>query len=593
MRVTFTAGKRRKNHQARREDGGRENRVSDLSNRFEHKKEKTRRLLKRGLITFMDNNEFPLANTSDLRDGEMKEVSAGGARILLARVGEEFHAVGAACPHYGAPLAEGALCGTRVVCPWHHACFDVTTGDLEEPPALDSLPRYEVRIEGGRVLARVPEQAEDRVPPRMSKRDASDSRMFVILGAGAAGYAAAQTLREDGFRGRVVVITREDRGPYDRPNLSKDYLQGHAEPEWMPLRRDEFYKEHDIELLCEREVTRVDAAAKTVTFHSGDTLAYDALLVATGGSTRRLNIPGSDLKNICMLRGFSDADSVIETAGRSSRAVVVGASFIGMEVAASLRERGLDVTVVAPSREPFESTLGPEVGALFRRAHEERGVKFKLGSIVYRFEGSSNVEAVTLEGGERIEADMVVVGVGVHPATGFLEGATLDEDGGVVVDAHMRAANGLYAAGDIACFNDPRTGERMRIEHWRTAQQQGRVAAHNMADRPTAFDGVPFFWTRQFDKGLLYVGHAASWDEIVYDGDVAARDFLAFYVKGGRALAVAGVNRDRDVAALEELFRLGLVPAVEQLKGRGTDFAELLRTRTAAPEKLDAGAYAA
>lgn len=531
----------------------------------------------------MDYKEFPLADTSDLADGEMKEVSAGETRILLARVGGGFHAVGAACPHYGAPLAEGALCGTRLICPWHHACFDVTTGALEEPPALDSLPRYEVRVREGRVLARVPVTSEDRVTPSMSRRDASDTRLFVILGAGAAGYAAAQTLREDGFGGRVALVTREDRAPYDRPNLSKDYLQGNAEPEWMPLRPEEFYREHDIGLLCGHEVTRVDASAKTVTFGSGDTLTYDALLVATGGSPRRLNIPGSDLKHVCLLRGFNDADSLIETAARSKRCVVVGASFIGMEAAASLRARGLDVTVVAPSREPFEATLGPEIGALFRRVHEERGVKFKLNSIVYRFEGTSAVEAVTLESGERIEADMVVAGVGVYPATGFLEGVDLNEDGGVIVDAHMRAADGLYAAGDIAHFPDPRTGERARIEHWRIAQQQGRVAAHNMAGRPTAFDGVPFFWTRQFDTGLLYVGHAHEWDEIIYAGDVAAQDFLAFYLKDGRALAVAGVNRDRDMAALEALLRLNLMPEAEALRESVADFAALLRARTAAP----------
>ncbi|HEX8685710.1 MAG TPA: FAD-dependent oxidoreductase, partial [Pyrinomonadaceae bacterium] len=538
----------------------------------------------------MDYKEFPLADTSDLNDGEMKEVTADGTRILLARVGGEFHAVGATCPHYGAPLAEGALCGKRVVCPWHHACFDVTTGGLEEPPALDSLPRYEVRVEDGRVLARLPAAGADRVPPRMSRRDPSDARLFVILGAGAAGYAAAQTLREDGFRGRVALVTREDRAPYDRPNLSKDYLQGHAEPEWMPLRPDEFYREHDIELLCGREVTRVDAAAKTVTFYSGDVLEYDALLVATGGTPRRLNIPGSDLKNICLLRGFSDADSVIETARRAERVVVVGSSFIGMEVAASLRARGLDVTVVAPSGEPFESVLGREVGALFRRVHEEQGVKFKLGSIVYRFEGTCGVRAVRLESGECIEADMVVLGVGVHPATGFLEGVTLDAGGAVVVDAQMRAADGLYAAGDIASFPDPRTGARARVEHWRTAQQQGRVAAHNMAGRPARFDGVPFFWTRQFDTGLVYVGHAPRWDEIVYAGDVAAQDFLAFYVKDGRALAAAGVNRDRDLAALEELFRLNLMPEAKELKAGATDFAASLRARaTAAPQRHDAG----
>jgi NADPH-dependent 2,4-dienoyl-CoA reductase/sulfur reductase-like enzyme/nitrite reductase/ring-hydroxylating ferredoxin subunit len=506
----------------------------------------------------------------------MKEVSADGTRILLARVNGEFHAVGATCPHYGAPLAEGALCGARVVCPWHHACFDVTTGLLEEPPALDSLPRYEVRVEDGRVLARVPDEAEDRVPPRMSGRDGADPRQFVILGAGAAGYAAAQTLREDGFRGRLALITREDRGPYDRPNLSKDYLQGSADPAWLPLRAEEFYKEHDIELLCEREVTRVDAAGKTITFYNGETLAYDALLVATGGSPRRLNIPGSDLRNICLLRGLADADSIIETAGRSARVVVVGASFIGMEAAASLRARGLDVTVVAPSREPFEATLGPEVGALFRRVHEEQGVKFKLGSVVYRFEGTRSVEAVRLEGGERIEADMVLAGVGVYPATGFLEGVTLDEGGAVVVDARMRAADGLYAAGDIARFPDPRTGESVRIEHWRTAQQQGRVAAHNMAGKIVEYDGVPFFWTRQFDAGLLYAGHAASWDEIIFEGDVRSQDFLAFYVKDERVLAVAGMNRDREMAALEELLRLHRMPTPDRLRLGTVDFLQLL-----------------
>jgi len=526
----------------------------------------------------MDYKEVPLARASDLRDGEMKEVKVGETRVLLARVGGEFHAVSATCPHYGAPLVEGALCGTRVVCPWHHAAFNVTNGDLEEPPALDGLQSYDVRVDGERILVRLPEEPQDRQTPAMAGCDPdSDPYLFVVLGAGAAGYSAAQTLREEGFRGRVVLITREDRGPYDRPNVSKDYLQGQAEPEWMPLRPDEFFDEHGIELVRNLEVTRVDAQSKTITFEGGETLRYDALLVATGGTPVRLNIPGSDLKNICVLRSFADADSVIATAARSRRAVVVGASFIGMEAAAALRARGLEVTVVAPSREPFMSTLGPEVGALFRRLHEANGVRFRLGSIVYRFEGSHNVEAVVLDSGERIETDMVLVGAGVRPATHFLEGVALDEDGAVVVDSRLRAADGLYAAGDIASFPDPRTGERVRIEHWRVAQQQGRVAARNMAGLDTAFDGVPFFWTRQFDAGLLYVGHAPEWDEIVYRGDPQAHDFLAFYVRGGRVAAVAGMNRNREMAAAEELLRLGRMPAPAALRGGGLNLSELLR----------------
>src|SRR5262249_2244058 len=393
--------------------------------------------------------------------------------------------------------------------------------------------------------------------PAMVQRDtAADSRQFVIIGAGAAGYAAAQTLREEGFRGNVVMITREDRAPYDRPNLSKDYLNGHAQPEWMPLRSDEFFSNHDIQLVLKKEVTRVDARAKSITFDGGETMEYDALLVATGGAPVRLNIPGSDLKNVCLLRSFADADSIIETASRSRRVVVVGASFIGMETAYSLRERGLEVTVVAPSKEPFETTLGAEVGALFRSVHESHGVRFKLGAIVYRFEGTHNVEVVTLDNGERIETDMVVVGAGVRPVTHFLDGVALDKHGGVIVDSRLRAADGIYAAGDIAAFVDSRTGERVRIEHWRTAQQQGRTAARNMVGRDVPFDAVPFFWTQQFDAGLLYVGHATAWDQIIYRGEWSSREFLAAYVKNDRVLAVAGMNRDHEMAAIEQSMRL-------------------------------------
>jgi NADPH-dependent 2,4-dienoyl-CoA reductase/sulfur reductase-like enzyme/nitrite reductase/ring-hydroxylating ferredoxin subunit len=525
----------------------------------------------------MTHKELTIAKTDELKDGEMRQVSAGGADILLARVGGKYHAVGAYCTHYGAPLAEGALCGERVVCPWHHACFNVTTGDMEEPPALDSLPRYGVRVEGERVIVSLPDEITDRRTPAMTRRDSSaDARLFVILGGGAAGYAAAQTLREDGFRGRVLMVTREDRPPYDRPNLSKDYLQGHAEPGWIPLRADEFFEGHDIEVLREKVVVRVDAATKTITFEGGDTLAYDSLLVATGGTPRRLEVPGSWMKNIFVLRSFADADAIIEAARGASRAVVIGASFIGMETAASLRERKLPVTVVAPGKVPFEKTLGAEIGGLFRRVHEARGVEFKLGPGVARFEGDDAVGAVVLDSGERVEADLVVIGVGVRPATDFLEGVELHEDGGVFVDRHMRAAGGVYAAGDIAYFPSSSAGERQRIEHWRTAQQQGRVAAHNMAGMSVEFDGVPFFWTRQFDAGLLHVGHAEGWDEIVYDGDPQSQNFLAFFVSGERVLAAAGMNRDRDMAALEELMRAGRMPTPALLRNGPVDFLELL-----------------
>ncbi|HEV3469863.1 MAG TPA: FAD-dependent oxidoreductase [Pyrinomonadaceae bacterium] len=537
----------------------------------------------------MNYMDVAVAASDELEDGEMKEVAAGETRVLLARVGGNYHAVGAACPHYGAPLAEGALCGDRVVCPWHHACFNVVTGDLEEPPALDALPRYDARVADGRVWVRVPSEARDRRTPAMSRPDPrADERLFVILGGGAAGYAAAQTLREEDFRGRVLMITREDRLPYDRPNLSKDYLQGHAEPEWMPLRPEEFFGENGIEVMRGREVVRACAASSTLTFGDGDSLRYDALLVATGGAPRKLSAPGADLSNVFLLRSHADADALVEAAVPASRAVVVGASFIGMEAASSLRARGCSVTVVAPDSVPFEKTLGGEIGSLFRRLHESRGVRFRLGAGVARFEGSDKVAAVILESGERLEADFVVVGVGVRPATDFLEGVKLHEDGGVIVDGRLRAADGVYAAGDIAYFPSALTGARQRIEHWRTAMQQGRVAARNMAGRDVVYGGVPFFWTRQFDAGLLYVGHAAGWDEIIFRGDVSANDFLAFYVKGGRVAAVAGMNREREMAAAEELMRLGRMPAPDRLRGSTLNLPELLREPDGLREALTA-----
>lgn len=524
----------------------------------------------------MKHKEITVAMTGEFKDGEMKQVSANGTDILLARIKGEYHAVGAHCAHYGAPLAEGALCGERLICPWHHASFDVTTGDLLEPPAFDALPRYEVRIEDQRVIAALPDEAIDRRTPPMAERDAGrDERTFVILGGGAAGYMAAQTLCEDGFQGRVLMITREDRLPYDRPNLSKDYLQGHAEPGWVPLRPDEFFTDHDIEVMRGKEVARVDAKAKIVSFKGGEQLAYDALLVAAGGEPRTLQIAGSDLKNVLTLRSFADSDAIIAAAEQAKRAVV-----IGMEAAASLWERKLSVTVVAPDKVPFEKTLGAEVGQLFQHVHEARGVQFKLGVSAARFEGDDSVKRVVLDSGEALEADLVVVGVGVRPATDFLEGVELHNDGGVFVDRHLRAADGVYAAGDIAYFPSLLTGERQRIEHWRTAQQQGRAAAHNMVGKATEFDGVPFFWTRQFDAGLLYVGHAKGWDEIIYEGDVSARDFLAFYVLGNRVLAAAGMGRDRDMAALEELMRLGRMPTPARLRNGHVDFLELLYNHT-------------
>lgn len=531
----------------------------------------------------MSKHEAALCRLSEIGDGEMKEFNVDGTPVLLARVNGKCSAVGARCTHYGAPLVDGALVGDKIICPWHHACFSSTTGDMIEPPALDSLTNYPLRIDGENIYVELSDDAGDRRMPRMAKRESSkDKRTFVILGGGAAGYMAAQTLREDGFGGQVLMITREGRAPYDRPNLSKDYLFGEADPEWMPLRRDDFFTEHGIEIIYEREAAGVDVAGKTITLNNGDDISFDRLLVATGGLPRTLNVPGSSLMNILALRSFDSADCIIAAAKGATEVAIVGASFIGMEAAASLRKRGLNVTIIAPDTVPFEKTLGPEIGALFQRIHESNGVTFRLSNHVTQFEGSENVSGVVLDSGVRLDADLVIVGVGVIPGTDFLSNISLGPDGAVITDSHLRIDTNVYAAGDIVRFPDVRGGESVRIEHGRTALQQGRAAAHNMAGIETVYDSVPFFWTTQFDATLNYVGHAATWDEIIIKGDLNRRDFLAFYVKGERILAAAGMNRDRELAYLEGLFAIDKLPSIDVIREIGADIFELTKAFAAA-----------
>jgi NADPH-dependent 2,4-dienoyl-CoA reductase/sulfur reductase-like enzyme len=289
-------------------------------------------------------------------------------------------------------------------------------------------------------------------------------------------------------------------------------------------------------------------------------------LIATGGKPRKLPFQSDgERKNVLVLRSFSDCDAILAAAENGNRAVVIGASFIGMEAAASLKTRGCEVTVVAPEEVPFQKILGTEIGRLFKDIHKQKGVRFRLGASVAGVEGGEKVEAVLLEDGERLDADFVIVGVGVRPATDFLHGIELHKDGGVITNEYLEIGDNLYAAGDIAHFPDPRTGELTRIEHWRTAMQQGRTAAHNMAGIRTAYTAVPFFWTKQFGKSLRYVGHVKEWDRIIFQGDVAKQDFLAFYVKDHRILAVAGMNRDRDLAIWEEGIRNHRIPSPDQL----------------------------
>lgn len=521
--------------------------------------------------------EAIVARVSDLRDGEMKEVQVGETKVLLTRLRGKFYAVGSVCTHYGGPLAEGVLTGERVYCPWHQSVFNALSGDLEEPPGFDAVPRFEVRLAGDQVVVAVPDGQVERRTPAMCKCDSrADGRTFAILGAGGAGLAAAETLRQVGFKGKILMITREQALPYDRPSLSKGYLSGEAGAEGLPWRAPEFYRDHDLDVLLGREIAQLDTAAQTIKFTSGGSLNYDTALVATGGTALRLGAPGADLANVFTLRSPVDADNIIAAAGRAKTAVAVGASFIGLETAASLSKRGLKVTVVAPGAVPIHRILGPEIGRALQKVQEANGVKFVMGARVAGFEGTGRVQTVVLDNGEKIPADLVIAGVGVKPATDFLQGIKLNLDGSIPVDKHLQAAPGLYAAGDVARFPDWRDGAAIRIEHWRLALQHGRTAARNMAGQPTEFAGVPFFWSDQFDVIVQYVGYASSWDEIIFHGSPEDHDFLGFYVKDGQVRAAAAMNRDRQMCALAELLRLNRAPLPAELRQGPVDLTQRL-----------------
>ena len=497
----------------------------------------------------MPQREHDVASLDQLASGGMHRVEVDGTALLLLREGETVHALGATCPHAGGKLAEGVRRGDRIVCPWHKATFCIHTGAVLEPPAVDPLPRYAVRIEGQRVLVTLPAaDSAGSAPP-------ADGRCFVIVGAGAAGAVAAQTLREVGFGGRVVMLDRENRVPYDRTVLSKYVLSGEKGAEKSPLQTQSFYREHRIERRT-AEVTEIDVPGRRITCADGAVLHYDAALLATGGTPRRPELRGADLGNVLLLRSRADADAILAQAERSERAVVLGASFIGMEVAASLRERGLEVTVVGRERVPFEKQLGARIGGAFVALHEKQGVVLRLGCGIAGLEGGPDVTGVLLENGERLPADLVVIGFGIAPATGYAGSLPLAEDGGIPVDAHLRAVEGIYAAGDIASFPHRGDGEPIRVEHWRVAEQHGRVAAANMAGGTVRYDAVPVFWTIQYLKRLDYVGHAAEWDEVVVHGDLGKPEFLAYYVKDGRVVAAAGLDRDQDTAAVIELLTI-------------------------------------
>jgi NADPH-dependent 2,4-dienoyl-CoA reductase/sulfur reductase-like enzyme/nitrite reductase/ring-hydroxylating ferredoxin subunit len=490
---------------------------------------------------------------AQIGEGGMLAGHAYGKPVLLARSGDEWFAIGAVCSHYSGPLAEGVMVGHTVRCPWHHACFSLRTGEALRPPALNDVSSWRVEQRGEMVFvtgeARKPESAR-------AVRRGPES--VVIIGAGAAGDSAAETLRREGYEGSLTLYDGDPDVPYDRPNLSKDYLAGTASDDWIPLHPPEFYRDRGIGLVRDRRVMAIDPKARQIRLDNGQTRDYGALILATGAAPVRLPAEMEQGgPRVYYLRTFADSKTIIAAAANAKRVVILGASFIGLEVAASMRARKLDVHVVAPEARPLERIMGAELGGFIQSLHEENGVVFHLQQKAREIGGG----AVTLENGERLQPDFVVVGIGVRPNVELAERAGLTIERGVLVDERLQtSAPNIYAAGDIARWPDPHTGERIRVEHWVVAQRQGQAAARSILGQDERFKAVPFFWSQHYDVPINYVGHAERWDTIDVDGNIGSRDCAVHFKRGGRVLAVVTIYRDRQSLEAEiQMEQAGLV----------------------------------
>ncbi len=527
--------------------------------------------------------EIKACKLSDLYPGRMKLVEVDeDFSIIIANVNGGFYAIASECSHFGASLDKGLLHEGRIRCPWHQAVFDVVNGKAEEPPALDDLETFEVKLDGEDVIVVIPDKPLRQKEPQMTRlvRE-NDDRDFIIVGAGAAGALAAESLRKEGFQGRVIMITREDKPPYDRTELSKSYLKN-MKQQLPQLRKKEFYDKHDIELWTETGVTEINTQTHTVHFQTlrdnvSGKVNYDSLLLAAGSVPRKLPIPGADLPAVHYLRSYDDYTDICRRAEQASSVAVIGASFIAMETAASLRSNDIDVTVIAPESVPFEYTLGKETGSVFLEEHKNNGVNFNLENKVTQIEPRGEKLKLTLDKAAPVTADFVIVGVGVEPAVSKIKGIKTSQNGSVTTDRYLRLAPDVFAAGDIAAFPDHKNSGMIRVEHWKHAQNMGAVAAANMMGKMYPYNRVPFFWTTQYELRLRYAGYAPQWDEIYIEGETAKRQFAAFYIDKARVTAVAGMNSDKTLDAAAELLQAGKMPAVDEIKAGRIELPEYIK----------------
>ncbi|XP_041756367.2 apoptosis-inducing factor 3-like isoform X2 [Coregonus clupeaformis] len=523
-----------------------------------------------------DYLEASVCHVKDLENGQMREVDLGSGRVLLIKEHGEFSAIGHKCPHYGAPLVKGVLSKGHVRCPWHGACFNIATGDIEDFPGLDSLPTFQVRVEKDKVIVRankqdLQSQKRSKAMARCSAVNSSTGFSHVlIVGSGPAGLVCAETLRQEGFPDRIVMCTMDKHPPYDRPKLSKS-LESTAEQ--LRLRSIDFLQAHDIELLTEKEAVAVDVKTRAVTFQDGSRMEYRKLFIATGSKPKPMNYKGQDVRNVFHLRTPEDANSVARLANNKN-AVIVGTSFVGMEVAAALTDKAHSVSIIGKEAIPFRKALGEKVGKAIMKLFETNRVKFYMLNEVSEMLGhDGQLKEVVLKSGKVLRADVCVIGTGSGPATGFLKqsGVHMDSKGFVPVSKTMQTnVDGVFAGGDIVTFPFPgRSNKKVNIPHWQMAHVHGRAAALGIMGRPTEIKTVPYFWSAMFGKSLRYAdllkkvllfyyqGYGEGFDDVIIQGDVDELKFVAFYTRSEEVVAVASINYDPIVSRVAEVLGSG------------------------------------
>ncbi|KAH7339741.1 flavoprotein [Rhizoctonia solani] len=528
----------------------------------------------------MSTKSIPVLDASELGDGQLKQVGFEDGQVLLSRIGDKIYATSAFCTHYGAPLAKGVLTKDgRVVCPWHGACFQVCSGDIEDAPAPDALHAFKAEIKDGKIVVTAnPEHTTKdgkSRPPKLASINASSNEPgVVIVGGGSGGLFTVESLREHGYQGPITLISKEEYAPIDRTKLSKALI---TDPSKIEFRKPEVLKErYGVNFRSGTIVTGLDPASKTVTLSNGETIKYANVVLAPGATPRRLPIEGGELGNVLTLRTIGNAKEIDNVLKEGKRIAFVGSSFISMELVVVASKRKLaSLDVIGMEEVPFERVLGKQVGAGLMKYHTNQGVKFHMQSKIKKLSGTTNVSSITFTdsfGSEKtLEVDAVIMGTGVAPATEFLKSGPfhLEKDGGLAVDELLRVKGfedaGVYAIGDIAHYPQAPTGDSIRVEHWNVANNHGRAVGKTIAGSPQPFKKVPIFWSAQGQQ-LRYCGIGSGYDDIIIKGNPEEMKFVAYYVKGEKVIAVSSMQNDPVVSKCSELMRLELMPSASELR---------------------------